>query len=288
MAEGRPRPRLDTVVPEGRDNPIFMSGQGTLRLFQPPEACESEPPPGKRNPPSRPVLLMRESEEMKLPSPTGVTTYPQAHSSIPNANAIVHIDRKPWKLCPRLTQRYPTATLQQPRYDLLTSGRPLPSNKPTIPAKQHDPPTLTLPAPPLTYTVRCLVESDVFGTLEASAGLTFCNRFCASPGKQENIAKIADWLSPHSKNRSLGSVWWKRRRKKLIDSNFKSNNECKWNCKITQGNTRPPRLSCGHILVPGGYQPRQCLVIYTTSILFAANALNEVRQCAGRRHCNPE
>ena len=100
---------------------------------------------------------------------------------------------------------------------------------------------------------RRLLESDIYGALAALAGGVFCIMPHIRPSMLKVMGTEPHRPRPQSKDRSLGSVWWKRKRKKLVETNISQGNKYRMDHNRTQGSTGPACLSCGHILVPGGF-----------------------------------
>ena len=103
----------------------------------------------------------------------------------------------------------------------------------------------------LGSTSRRLLESDIFGALVALAGGAFCIMSHIRPSMLKVMGTEPHRPRPQSKDRSLGSVWWKRKHKKVIETNLSQGNKYRMDHNRTQGSNRPTRLSCGHIPVPG-------------------------------------
>ena len=62
---------------------------------------------------------------------------------------------------------------------------------------------------------RHLEERDVFGVLHSPENINF-HGLCEGQLRPLQLNETNQhWLKPRSNNRSLGSIWWKRKRKKL-------------------------------------------------------------------------
>ena len=257
-AKLRLRQPMDTAMPEGWEITPLLTGKRVLCLLRKPKVRINNSPCETRS--NRRKLEVRRHSSCANSTDTPID---RSVAIPPPSEPLLQLMLPPdnrgndqWR---GIASQLVNQSVNQPATHLTT--RPTvqpaaPCMRPTMPKVLTKIPEWSSLQPKdgsLGSISRRLLESDIYGALAALAGGVFCIMPHIRPSMLKVMGTEPHRPRPQSKDRSLGSVWWKRKRKKLVETNISQGNKYRMDHNRTQGSTGPACLSCGHILVPGGF-----------------------------------